>query len=127
MVTVRVHLDAVPGTNGPLLIAPGSHRRGRILLQKFKVSFANAESSPSLPTLEIFGYTLRLFFMRQKPRSPLCTVACCRSITPAASFPAGWNGWASDPRQGRYLFTAGMFLKHQLCHAGASGWRRTGL
>ena len=30
MVTVRVHLDAVPGTNGPLLIAPGSHRRGRI-------------------------------------------------------------------------------------------------
>jgi len=64
MVTVRVHLDAVPCTNGPLLIAPGSHRRGRILLQKFKVSFANAESSPSLPTLEIFGYTLRLFFMR---------------------------------------------------------------
>jgi len=30
MVTVRVHLDAVPATNGPLLIAPGSHKRGRI-------------------------------------------------------------------------------------------------
>jgi hypothetical protein len=30
MVTVRVHRDAVPETNGPLLIAPGSHRRGRI-------------------------------------------------------------------------------------------------
>lgn len=30
MVTVRVHLDAVPVTNAPLLVAPGSHQRGRI-------------------------------------------------------------------------------------------------
>jgi hypothetical protein len=30
MVTVRVHLDAVPVTNAPLLVAPGSHMRGRI-------------------------------------------------------------------------------------------------
>jgi ectoine hydroxylase-related dioxygenase (phytanoyl-CoA dioxygenase family) len=30
MVTLRVHLDAVPETNAPLLIAPGSHRLGRI-------------------------------------------------------------------------------------------------
>ena len=30
MVTVRVHLDDVPETNAPLLIAPGSHKRGRI-------------------------------------------------------------------------------------------------
>jgi ectoine hydroxylase-related dioxygenase (phytanoyl-CoA dioxygenase family) len=30
MVTLRVHLDPVPPTNGPLLIAPGSHRLGRI-------------------------------------------------------------------------------------------------
>jgi hypothetical protein len=30
MVTVRVHLDAVPAGNAPLLIAPGSHGRGRI-------------------------------------------------------------------------------------------------
>jgi len=30
MVTLRVHLDAVPDTNAPLLIAPGSHRLGRI-------------------------------------------------------------------------------------------------
>ena len=29
MVTLRVHLDDVPATNAPLLIAPGSHRRGR--------------------------------------------------------------------------------------------------
>ena len=30
MVTLRVHLDDVPATNAPLLIAPGSHRFGRI-------------------------------------------------------------------------------------------------
>lgn len=30
MLTLRVHLDAVPISNAPLLIAPGSHRLGRI-------------------------------------------------------------------------------------------------
>ncbi|WP_227698549.1 phytanoyl-CoA dioxygenase family protein [Sphingomonas hengshuiensis] len=30
MVTLRVHLDAVPADNAPLLIAPGSHRLGRV-------------------------------------------------------------------------------------------------
>jgi len=30
MATVRVHLDPVPASNAPLLIAPGSHRLGRI-------------------------------------------------------------------------------------------------
>jgi len=128
MVTVRVHLDAVPGTNGPLLIAPGSHRRGRILLQKFKVSFANAESSTSLPTLEIFGCALRLFFMRPegrgRPSAPSRAAGRLRQVP--ASRRVGMAGHLIHDR-GRYLFMAGMFLKHQLCHAGASGWRRTGL
>lgn len=30
MVTLRVHLDDVPAANAPLLIAPGSHRHGRV-------------------------------------------------------------------------------------------------
>lgn len=30
MLTMRVHLDDVPETNAPLLVAPGSHRQGRI-------------------------------------------------------------------------------------------------
>ena len=30
MITVRAHLDPVPPTNAPLLVAPGSHRLGRI-------------------------------------------------------------------------------------------------
>ena len=30
MVTLRAHLDDVPATNAPLLIAPGSHKHGRV-------------------------------------------------------------------------------------------------
>lgn len=30
MVTLRIHIDAVPATNAPLLIAPGSHRVGQV-------------------------------------------------------------------------------------------------
>ncbi|MDB5697120.1 MAG: phytanoyl-CoA dioxygenase [Sphingomonas bacterium] len=30
MVTIRIHLDPVPKDNAPLLIAPGSHRLGRV-------------------------------------------------------------------------------------------------
>jgi hypothetical protein len=33
MVTVRAHLDAVPPTNAPLIIAPGSHKYGRIAVE----------------------------------------------------------------------------------------------
>lgn len=34
MVTLRVHLDDVSKNNAPLLIAPGSHRRGRIPVEQ---------------------------------------------------------------------------------------------
>ena len=30
MVTLRIHLDPVPADNAPLLVAPGSHRLGRV-------------------------------------------------------------------------------------------------
>jgi ectoine hydroxylase-related dioxygenase (phytanoyl-CoA dioxygenase family) len=30
MVTLRVHLDAVPAENAPLIVAPGSHLHGRV-------------------------------------------------------------------------------------------------
>lgn len=30
MMTLRIHLDPVPADNAPLLIAPGSHRLGRV-------------------------------------------------------------------------------------------------
>jgi ectoine hydroxylase-related dioxygenase (phytanoyl-CoA dioxygenase family) len=34
MVTIRAHLDDVPADNAPLLVAPGSHRFGRILVRE---------------------------------------------------------------------------------------------
>lgn len=34
MVTLRIHLDDVPATNAPLLVAIGSHRRGRIPVEQ---------------------------------------------------------------------------------------------
>lgn len=34
MVTLRAHLDDVPATNAPLLIAPGSHKYGRIAIDQ---------------------------------------------------------------------------------------------
>jgi hypothetical protein len=33
MVTLRAHLDDVPATNAPLLIAPGSHKHGRVAVE----------------------------------------------------------------------------------------------
>ena len=36
MVTLRVHLDPVPSSNAPLLIAPGSHKLGRITEQEIQ-------------------------------------------------------------------------------------------
>ena len=40
MLTMRVHLDPVPENNAPLLIAPGSHRLGRIAERDIDVSVA---------------------------------------------------------------------------------------
>ncbi|QYF86573.1 phytanoyl-CoA dioxygenase family protein [Brevundimonas sp. PAMC22021] len=52
MLTLRVHLDPVPQTNAPLLIAPGSHRFGRIqeadvaeVVDKCGVAMCLAEAS----------------------------------------------------------------------------------
>lgn len=38
--TMRIHFDAVPDTNAPLLIAPGSHRLGRIAERDIEASVA---------------------------------------------------------------------------------------
>lgn len=40
MITIRVHLDDVPETNAPLLIAPGSHREGMVPVGKIEETVA---------------------------------------------------------------------------------------
>lgn len=49
MVTVRVHLDAVPKTNAPLLVAPGSHKRGRIPTAEIPEVVLHASDASSEP------------------------------------------------------------------------------
>jgi hypothetical protein len=48
MLTMRVHLDPVPGTNAPLLIAPNSHRLGRIPEQEIEAVVARCGTSACL-------------------------------------------------------------------------------
>ena len=40
MVTLRVHLDDVPADNGPLLVARGSHRLGRVAASDMAAAIA---------------------------------------------------------------------------------------
>lgn len=41
MATLRVHLDDVPPSNAPLLVAPGSHRLGKIVSDKIEEAVRN--------------------------------------------------------------------------------------
>ena len=44
MLTIRIHLDPVPTTNAPLLIAPGSHLLGRVPEQDIDAAVARLGS-----------------------------------------------------------------------------------
>jgi len=48
MITIRVHLDAVPADNAPLLIAPASHRLGRIAEAALESTIARCGTAPCL-------------------------------------------------------------------------------
>jgi hypothetical protein len=81
MVTVRVHLDAVPVTNAPLLVASGSHKRGRIPTAEIPDVVHQSGVLHVWLKPAAFGYTRRLFFMPQMPPSSWYTVESCKSIT----------------------------------------------
>ena len=44
MVTLRIHLDATPADNAPLLVAPGSHRLGRVAEADIEAAVARCGS-----------------------------------------------------------------------------------
>lgn len=57
MVTIRIHLDDVPHANGPLLIAPGSHRFG--LVREDRIEAVVAECGVHACTAlagDVWGY-----------------------------------------------------------------------
>lgn len=46
MITVRIHLDDVDANNGPLLVAPGSHRFGRVAMREMDDAVARCGVFP---------------------------------------------------------------------------------
>lgn len=48
MITLRVHLDPVDADNAPLLVAPGSHRMGRIEERRIDAVVAGCDTVPCL-------------------------------------------------------------------------------
>jgi ectoine hydroxylase-related dioxygenase (phytanoyl-CoA dioxygenase family) len=72
MVTLRVHLDPVPETNAPLLIAPGSHRMGQIpeselksVVQKCGIAVCLAEPG------DIWLYSTPIVHSSEAARDPV--------------------------------------------------------
>jgi Phytanoyl-CoA dioxygenase (PhyH) len=71
MVTLRLHLDAVPATNAPLLVAPGSHRRGRIAESDVAQVVAECGSFACLATRgDIWLYATPILHASEAAREP---------------------------------------------------------
>src|SRR4030095_8642618 len=56
MVTLRVHIDPVPAGNAPLLIAPGSHKLGRVRKTMFARLFGVVAPLRVWPNLATSGF-----------------------------------------------------------------------
>ncbi|WOH53503.1 phytanoyl-CoA dioxygenase family protein [Bradyrhizobium sp. sBnM-33] len=71
MVTLRVHLDAVPKTNAPLLIAPGSHRLGQIPEGRLKSVIRHCGTATCLADAgDIWLYSTPILHCSEAARAP---------------------------------------------------------
>ncbi|WP_371414113.1 phytanoyl-CoA dioxygenase family protein [Sphingosinicella sp. CPCC 101087] len=94
MVTLRAHLDDVPATNAPLLIAPGSHAYGRI---------AEGEVDDVARRCGTGSIRRRSSTHRKRPRDRAAG-AFSRWTSPLRIYPMDWSGWEFEayllpPRQ----------------------------
>ena len=72
MVTLRVHLDPVPETNAPLLIAPGSHRLGQIPEGEVKSVVRRCGSVTCLAdTGDVWLYSTPILHCSEAARDPV--------------------------------------------------------
>jgi phytanoyl-CoA dioxygenase PhyH len=72
MVTLRVHLDPVPETNAPLLIAPGSHRLGQIPLSELKSVVQKCGTAACLAEAgDIWVYSTPIVHSSEAARDPV--------------------------------------------------------
>lgn len=71
MVTLRVHLDPVPGANAPLLIAPGSHRLGPIPESELKSVVRNCGIAQCLAEAgDVWLYSTPIVHCSEAARDP---------------------------------------------------------
>ena len=97
MVTLRVHLDPVPATNAPLLIAPGSHKLGRIAFGHDTLYEAVSEGSG--------GKTATARSMSSKPPTPRaerkrCALSRANVTSHASGCSMRWDIWARNCQSG---------------------------
>jgi ectoine hydroxylase-related dioxygenase (phytanoyl-CoA dioxygenase family) len=72
MVTLRVHLDAVPETNAPLLIAPGSHRLGLVPVRQVKAVVEKCGTAVCLAEAgDIWLYSTPILHSSEAARDPV--------------------------------------------------------
>jgi hypothetical protein len=79
MLTMRIHLDDVPESNGPLLIAPGSHRLGNCGKARFWALLRAAATLSALRSPEMSGFIQRRSSMLHRLRRLHLAAGCCRS------------------------------------------------
>jgi phytanoyl-CoA dioxygenase PhyH len=71
MVTLRAHLDDVPATNAPLLIAPGSHTLGRIPMRYVNEIVRRCGSRPCLAkTGDVWLYATSILHASEAASEP---------------------------------------------------------
>ena len=71
MVTLRAHLDDVPATNAPLLIAPGSHLHGRVAVNDIdKIIALNGTEACVAEAGDIWLYAAPILHASKKAASP---------------------------------------------------------
>ena len=83
MLTMRVHLDDVPEGNAPLLVAPGSHRFGRIAEDRIERVVRRLGTTTCLAEAgDIWLYATPILHAPTPARPSRAAAGFCRSISP---------------------------------------------
>lgn len=71
MVTLRVHLDDVPATNAPLLIAPGSHKLGRVAVDQVEAAVRACGVRTCIASAgDVWAYATSILHASERPAIP---------------------------------------------------------
>jgi hypothetical protein len=72
MVTLRAHIDDVPATNAPLLIAPGSHKLGRITIGQIAKVVSECGQMPCLAEAgDVWAYSTPILHASDAASAPM--------------------------------------------------------